>query len=187
MAKALRWTAFGIMALTSVFFGAFLVGETLSDPGGWTAVLLITAWAVPLVALCALAWWRPRVAQRVLGVLTGVLIAASVWFTIAPSAWRSVENQHGPVRAVAVWVVAAPVAVLGLKLGRAAGVLLLLAGGIPLVLSGLGGGHGGFGSLGAAVTPALVSGLLYLLAASVDPRQADGGGISPAEEARSGR
>jgi len=40
-ARLLRWSGFGLMALSAVLFGAFIVGETFGDPGGWTAVGLV--------------------------------------------------------------------------------------------------------------------------------------------------
>ena len=46
-ARILRQAGFGMTALTTAFFGLFVVGETFTDPGGWEALGLVAAWAVP--------------------------------------------------------------------------------------------------------------------------------------------
>ncbi len=183
-ARALRLSAFWLMAVATVFIGLFVVGETLSDPGGWAAAGLIALWAVPMAALCALAHWWPNTAVWVLGVVAAVLVAATVWFAADPGAWRTLENQRGPVRAIAVWVVAVAAAVLGLRQPRNAGVLLLLVGLAPLLIGGV---RGGFGSLAAVALPTVVVGALYLLSAMLTPAPPVEGGAGRTEHARSGR
>lgn len=49
-AVLLKRTGFGLMALSAFFIGAFIIGETFADPGGWKAAGLVAAWAVPLLA-----------------------------------------------------------------------------------------------------------------------------------------
>ena len=44
----LRQVGFGLMALSTFFFGAFIIGDTFADPGGRKAAGLVAAWAVPL-------------------------------------------------------------------------------------------------------------------------------------------
>ena len=58
-ARLLRRSGFVLMTVVTFGVGVFLVGETVDDPGGRQAVLLILAWAVPLLALATLAWLRP--------------------------------------------------------------------------------------------------------------------------------
>ena len=70
-ARILKRAGFGVMAFITAFFGLFVVGETFSDPGGWKALGLVAAWAVPLAALAAVAWWRPDWAARLFTVLIG--------------------------------------------------------------------------------------------------------------------
>lgn len=50
----LRRSGFGLMALSTVVFGAFIIGEAFADPGGWKAAGLLAAWVVPLAGLAAL-------------------------------------------------------------------------------------------------------------------------------------
>lgn len=187
--NVLRRVGFSLIAVTTLAFGVFVVGETLDDPGGWAAVGLIALWAVPLVVLCLVAWRLPGPALTLLAVLTGLLVLASLWFVLAPGAWRDVENQVGPVRAIAVWVLAAAVAVLGLRRTRPAAVLLLVIALVPLALTGL--RHGGSASLAVMALPALITGVLYLLSSSVRPRTRGGGPaqgpVSPPTPARPGR
>ena len=46
-ARFLRRAGFILMALITFFFGAFIVGETFTDPGGWEAAGLVALWVVP--------------------------------------------------------------------------------------------------------------------------------------------
>lgn len=167
-ATILRRLGFGLMTLETTFFGLFVVGDTVADPGGWQAVGLIAAWLVPLAALCALAWRRPGAATWVLGVLTAAVVAGSIWFAVDPQGWRSLENDIGPVRAVAAFVVVAALGVLGLARTMTAGVLLLVAGGVPVLLGSI--DRGGLSSLAVVGVPAVLVGALYVASALIRPR-----------------
>ena len=120
-AVLLRRAGFGLMALSAFFLGAFFIGEAFADLGGWKAAGLVAAWTIPLTGLAALSWWRPGWAIRVFAVLTAAVIGVSIWFALNPEGWRSVEDRHGPVRAVITFVLAAAIALLGLKRAAAAG------------------------------------------------------------------
>jgi hypothetical protein len=160
-----------LMGLFVVFFGLFIVGETVMDPGGWLAAGLIAAWAVPLLALAAIAWYRPSWAPAVHRADCGRGRRQRV-VRGGARAWRSFEDAHGPVRTIASFALAAPVALLGWKRPAAAGVLLLgVIGVVPVVLSAIGLGARGLGvastSLGVVSSPVVITGMLYLLAAAV--------------------
>lgn len=129
---------FGLMALSTFFFGAFVIGDTFTDPGGWKAAGLVAAWAVPLAGLAALSWTRPGWAVYVLAVLSAAVIGVSVWFALSPEARRPFEGRHGPIRAVLTFVLVAAIAMLGLKRTSVAGVRLLAVGVIPVMVSSLG-------------------------------------------------
>jgi hypothetical protein len=163
VARVLRRAGFLVMAVLGVVVGVFVVGETLDDPGGWPAVGLIATWLVPLVVLGVLAWRRPEWAGWVLGVLTGAVAVGAVWFAVDPQAGRSLENDVGPVRALAVFVVSVALGVLGLARTGLAAVLLLVVGLVPVLAGTL--GRGGMSSLSAASLPALLTGVLYLASA----------------------
>jgi hypothetical protein len=158
-ARFLKWAGFAVMALSTLIAGAFIVGETLSDPGGWKAVGLVAAWAFPLAVLAALAWYRQDWAVPVFAVLTAAVIGMSIWFAVSP-------RGRGPTDAILTFALAAAIAVLGLKRTGVAGLLLLIVGIVPVAVSSLVRGHGGFGSLAAVSFAPIVTGILYLLSAS---------------------
>ena len=167
----LRRAGFTWMALFTFLFGAFIIGDTFTDPGGWKAAGLVAAWAVPLAGLAALAWYRPGSAVYVFAVLTAAAISVSIWFAVNPQGWRSFENQHGPIRAVITFVLVAPIALLGLKRTAAAGVLLLAAGIVPVAVSSLG-SFLGFASLSVVSSAPVITGILYLVSARIAGRPA---------------
>ena len=170
-ARFLRRTAFGIMAFVTVVFGLFLTGETIADPGGLAAVGWIAAWLVPLAGLVVLAWYGPTFALRAFVALTVAVLGLTLWAVAQSDSWRTFEDNHGPVRTIVVFVLTAAIAVYGLHRPREAGWLLVTLGVVPLVLSRLS-GHLALGSLVVAVTPALIAGVLYLIAAHLDGRAA---------------
>jgi hypothetical protein len=165
-ARALVWTAAAIMAAFTVLAGMFISGYALADPGGTEGLMLIVSWALPMAALAVLAWLRPAWAAPALTVLTALLIAAGIWFAVDSASWRAFENANGPVRAVAVLILAFPAAVLGLKRTPAAGWLLLGLGVGPIAFSALGSLAGVVALSAISVVP-LITGLLYLMAAKV--------------------
>jgi hypothetical protein len=171
-ARVLRRSGLALMALFTVFITLFIAGEALVDPGGWEGVGMIASWVLPIAGLAALAWYRPGAATIVLAVLTGVIVLVSVWYALDSGGWRSFEDDIGPVRAVATFVVQAPLALLGWKRPRAAGTLLVIVGVVPVLISGLGTQGWGVaaGSLFALSSPGVVSGILYLLAAHFEKR-----------------
>lgn len=170
-ARFLKRAGFTLTALSACFIGAFIAGETFTDPGGWKAAGLVAAWAVPLAGLAAAAWHRPGWAVRAFAVLTAAVIGMSIWFAVSPLAWRSFENRNGPIRDVITFVLTAAIAVLGLKRTAAAGILLVVAGIVPAAVSGLG-SLGGSSSLAAVSSAPVITGVLYLLSACLTGRQA---------------
>lgn len=184
-ARTLRRTAFGLMAVATALTAAFVIGETAADPGGWAAVGLITAWAAPLAG-CALVPWRwPDAGTWLLGVLTAALIGGAAWFAVDPGGWRHLENGVGPVRVLATVVVTGGLAVLGLRRTAVAGILLVVAAAVPVLLDS--GRGGGLSSLAVVAVPALVSGVLYLLAAAAGDHPRHDEEVSAAGPPRSGR
>ena len=63
--------------------------------------------------------------------LTAATIVVSVWFAVDPGSWRSFEDDHGPVRAIAAFVLVLPLALLGRRRPRLAGWCLLAVGLMP--------------------------------------------------------
>jgi hypothetical protein len=161
-ALILRRAGFVVMAVSTVFFGLFAVGETFADPGGWKALGLVCAWLVPLLGLLALAWFRQDWAIRVFALLIAALIGVSIWFALDPQGWRSFEDRNGPIRSLVTFVVAAAVTLLGLKRTAASGLMLLVLSVVPLAVTSLG-GRFGFASLIVATSAPFITAVLYLL------------------------
>jgi hypothetical protein len=115
------------------------------------------------------AWYRPGWAVPVCVALTGVLIGTSIWFAVSP-------RGKGPTEAIFIFALAAAVAVLGLQRTGVAGVLLLVVGVVPFLVSSLGRGHV-LSSLAVVGFVPIVTGILYLLSARIK-------GGQPASSAR---
>ncbi len=177
--RFLRRVGFGVTALFTGFFGLFLAGDALSDPGGWEGVGLVGLVVVPLALLCYLAWFRSKAARWVFTALVAAVVAMSVAFAIDPSGWRAFENGHGPVRAVVIFVLAAALAVWGLRRTAGAAVMLLVVGILPILTSGA--GHGGLSSLAAASVAPVITGLLYLASAQLERRHKPPAATAPSE------
>ena len=158
--RILRRTGFGVSVIWSALFALFLGGETMLDPGGWLGVALVLSWAAPLAFLMLFARRRTDRATQLFAGLAGTVVALDVWCVADPAGWRSFENGHGPLRAIAVFVVGSALAVHGLRRTASAGFLLLLIGAISIALSHTRGG--GFSSLMAAAIPPTITGLLYV-------------------------
>lgn len=172
-AKMLRYIAFVLMALFAVLGAAFIAAETLTDPGGVAAVLLSASWAIPLIALAAFALWRPDMAAMVLTVLAtlvALFVVLDGMFGIVPM------DDIGPVGAIGVFAVAVPLGFLGVHRPLAAGLLLLLVGAATIAAAfarTLGEAPAGAaigGSAGAVAVPVVFIGVLFLIAAALQPR-----------------
>ena len=180
-ARAIKRLGFGVIAVFSVLAGVFIAGEAFEEPGGIGAISLVFAWLIPLIVLAGLAWFRPRLATPIMIALSGVVVLASLWFAVDPDAWRVIEDQYGPVRAVAVFVLSAAVGVLGLKRTVIAGWLLVALGVLPIAASSLGSFAGAVSLSVVSVIP-LITGILYLASARLGRRSAsvsppDSGGL----------
>jgi hypothetical protein len=167
-ARFLRRAGFAVVAVLCGFFLLFVIGETVADPGGWAAIGLIALWLVPLLGLVWLCRWRPDLAVPLLTGLTGALLAVTVWATVTADSWRAFEDDHGPVRTIATFVLVAAVGVLGLRRTRTAGILLLVLGLGPQLIASA--SDLARGSLAAVSSPAVIAGLLYLASAAVERR-----------------
>jgi MFS family permease len=187
MRKILQIVALSLMGAIGLFMGMFIIGETLTDPGGWRGIGLVALWLVPLVVVAAFAWLRPRWAQWLLGTLTAVVVGLLVWSAVAPQTWRDFENNNGPILAIAVFALAIPLTVLGWHRPLPAGSMLLLLGltaPVALVLVAATGGLNGEeaivppqAALTVLMVPIIVIGTLLVLAGLVD------GGDKPAPPA----
>lgn len=154
-----RYTVFGLMSLFLFIGSAFVIGETFTDPGGWTAVLLVCAWLVPAAALSVYAVLRPAQAERLL--LVAVAVVAG--FVLVESFTHVIpQNDVGPVATVSAFAMSIPLAFLGLLRARMAG-RLLTATGLALAVGALVGTPAG--SATVVAVPLVMFGLLFSLVA----------------------
>jgi len=163
-AAALVKTGAALMAVFTVFGGAFIGGYAMDEPGGTAGLLMILAWAAPMLILAALAWFWPAGTAPLLLALTAAFVAICAWFALDPATARSFQDANGPVLAVGVVALAFPAAVLGLKRTGLAGWLLLALGALPLLIT-IVGRSGPAASLAAASVVPLITGAVYVVAA----------------------
>lgn len=165
-ARFLQRSGLVLMAVFTTIGALWIAAEAFDDPGGWQAAGMTAAWLVPLIGLSLVAWYRDAWATVALGVLTTSAIGLNVWALADPAWWRSFENDHGPVRAITSFALAAPVAVLGRRRPLLSAVLLLALSVLPMAMSAIG-GIAGLGSLSVVSLPILATGVLYLSAAAI--------------------
>ena len=161
----LKATAFTWLMLVGLFGGAFVVAETVDDPSGSAAIVLVASWLAPLVAFAVLASLRPATAQPVFVVAT-LLVAV---FSLADASWEIIpRDDWGPLAAVAVFALGVALGFLGLRRPTPAGLMLVVAAlaqlGAVLMRSDGAGPRLVGGSSGVVILPLLVGGVLFLLA-----------------------
>lgn len=162
-ATALTRTGAAVMAVFTVLAGIFIIGNSMQDPGGNTAMLMTLAWVAPMIILAVAAWFWPAPTAPLLVALTASFVAACVWLAFDPAALRSFVSENGPVIAVSVVALAFPAAVLGLKRTAVAGWLLVALGVLPLLIT-LIARTGPVGWLTAVSVVPLITGISYLAA-----------------------
>jgi len=164
-ARFLKRTGMTVMGLFGGFLGLFIVGETLTDPGGWKGMGLITIWLVPLAALAAIAWLKPTWGVPILAVLTAAAVALTAWRAFDERI-RDLEDRIGPFTTVVIFAVAVATTALGHERTRTAGIMLLAIGAAPFLFWGLVDAGDGL-SLGTVYmvvgSPMVVAGTLYVL------------------------
>ena len=181
--RLLRVTGMALAVFFALFAGLFIAAETFDDPGGRTAVLLVAAWLVPMAVLGAVAWWRPQGAAVVLAALVLAVVAIGVWYAVDPDAWRSFEDDRGPVRAIGVFALSLPLALLAWRRPVLGGGLLVVLAVLPGALALLSSGAGGVGGSSVAATaPAALIGACYLTAGML--RHHTPGGLNAGRRAR---
>lgn len=189
---SLRRAALGWAAVVVLFTTAFVAAEAMTDPGGAAGVGLALAVVLPVVAIVLLALLRPGWGAPLLVVLTPVAAAGAVWLALAGTGLRTWQDDHGPVIAVAVFVVSSGASALGWHRPGLAAALLLVLGLVPLLAQALADRRGNLlGSSTAWLTvPAAVTGVVYLVAAAVGSRAAlppaDGPGVPEASRDQAG-
>lgn len=160
-APVIRYVAFSVLATFTVAASLFTIGYALDEPGGWPGAWSVAAWLVPLLLLAVMSWRWPQRAVPVLCVAAAAVVLLNAVAFVAGTDWGAFEDRVGPVRAIAAFTVAGPLAVLGLRHAVAAGWALLAIGVLPVALSvRIGPGSAPVFVIGVVVT---FGGLLYLL------------------------
>lgn len=182
-ATIVRRAALVLTALFAVVGLLFALGYAYEDPGGWAALAITAALAVPLVALVLLAIFTRRAAYWI--VVAGVAVFAA--WQVAVLAGLRVE---APVTPLVALVLSVPIAVLGQRRAGRAAALMLADAAVPLmaVLTRMARAQGperpGLaallgGSTGVVVIPLLVLAALFGLAALLGRRGVPAPGTRP--------
>jgi MFS family permease len=164
--------------LIAGFFALFVIASAMEDPGGWEGAAIVAAWVLPIAGLGALAWFWPRVATVVLGVIVVAVFGLFVWSGLHIDWWRTFEDDHGPIRSLLLFATIVPVAVLGwrrplIAAGLLGGCMLAVAAVAVLYGSGIG------NAILMAASPALVTAVLYVMAARLGSPQPQQPGHTP--------
>ncbi|WP_156400025.1 hypothetical protein [Phycicoccus sp. Soil748] len=178
--RVLRVVAVGLLTLFGTLAGLFIAGETFADPGGWEAVVLTAAWALPLIALSVLALVWPGRSSKVLPV---VLALVAGWVIVDALAHVIDRDVRGPVGVVSMFAVLIPCGLLGVHRAAEAGWLLLAGAAAQFVATvasmDRAGGQSLWsafgGSTGVMVLPFLVLAMVFLAVAAAE-RWTDGAG-----------
>lgn len=166
LSTVLRRTALVLTSLLVVGGLLFALGYAFEDPGGWAAVLIAAAVALPLVGLTVLA---AKSASTAVTVLTWAVVAFAAWAVVN----RFVQVDAPTIPVIAL-ILALPIAVVGQRNATRAGQLLHAVAAVPLLLllvrlvtsGGDGPGPGDLigGSTGVVILPLVVLGALFLAA-----------------------
>ncbi len=172
--RVMRRVGFGLMAAFTLLFGLFAAGYAFEDPGGWQAVGVTAAVAVPLALLTFVAYRWPGPATWVLAVAMVLLGVLALLDALGPEG-RAVLEAFGPVVGLSALMVGLPMATLGLTRPMSGGLLLVgtavltFAGYLPMFLEvWLGLGAALTTSSTVIVVPFLVVGVVFVIAALVN-------------------
>lgn len=182
------WRREGLIWFTAVggFVALFIIGETFTDPGGLQAAAMVSMWVVPAAFLSWLAVARPGEAAVTLTSVCALTTAFNVWAIAAGTRWWDFENEHGPITAIATFASTIPLGFLALRRPWIAGWLLIGTALVPEVLVFARNPERGASSLGFLTSPALVTGVLFILSAYAERGKPTGvtgmGGTRPPQE-----
>ena len=167
-ANFLKIVAVIISGVPASLFAVFVVGEALTDPGGWKGAGLVASWAVPAAVLAWAGWTRPYRSAIVFEVLAGVVILLNLWDTADRSGWRTFENHNGPVLTIATFVVLGTTLFFAWKRPTLGGSLMLGTAVASLVIGAMSRGGSSVAGVGAAF--GLLPGLLFVVSGTYDQR-----------------
>ena len=156
--------AFWYFVATGAFIALFIIGETMTDPGGAEALGLIAAWLIPAGLLVWQALVSPRSSEITLIALAAIVNVLAIWAAVSWDTWRRFEDEHGPLRDIGAFALTIPLVFLARKREITAGWLLVATSTIPSIALLATRPYGGPPSFNIITSPALTAGLLFLLA-----------------------
>jgi hypothetical protein len=161
--QRLRRIAFVTAIFYAVIGTIFIIGETVTDPGGMKAVGLIALWSVPMLLVAALSWFVPRPMPTVMTVLVALSVGMNLWYLSDAKSWHQFENTNGPIRAVVLFALCVALGVYGYRRPGVAGVLLLVAALTSDLIANFSSHHQGHVSIDIVTAPAVMMGICYLI------------------------
>lgn len=131
----LKQLGVALAAIPSAIFVFFIVGETMTDPGGLRGMALVLLWSMPVTVVATVCWTWPRRATLMIGLLVVGVMLMDSWFAIDVERWKSYEDSRGPVSAVATFVVVAVTVFLAWRRPASGGAFMLAVPMLTLVLA----------------------------------------------------
>ncbi len=174
-AKVLKWVAFSVSIAWGLLFSLFAAGYALDSPGGWDGVGLIAAYAVPMVLLALVAWFRPAIGS----ILLVVAIILQVVCNVLDPILGGFSGSGHPDGADFTLVLLVALACLGVHRARLAGALLVALAVLPFAAgaSGMAAAHPGEAGIPLPVQlgfwmvpfglPTLLVGILFFVSGSL--------------------
>lgn len=173
-ALALRRVGLGIVLVFAAMSAVFMAGAALDDPGGWAAIGMIAAWAVPLGTLALFGWLRPRLALRVLLFAAITLIALDALTLVGVHSVQIFQQSYGAARDIAGVVLMATLGVVGYKIPGRAARLAVVTFALPLAITAIAEPAGAVVSMLLFSSPPLVAAAYHLAAEHmIAPREAE--------------
>lgn len=158
--------AFALIGVPLAFFVLMLVGESISDLGPGVALAMLGPWALAAIAYLTLAWIRPDLTLRLVGMLAVIPIGLALWSATDPVAFGAWQDRVGPMNLIVSQFLIAAAAMAGLRRPRGAGVLVVVVAGVTAAPPLASFPREAFGGLVIASLslPALLAGVLLILA-----------------------
>ena len=166
----LRKTATALLSFFIALGSFFIIGEAFADPGGSAAVLLTASWVAPTAVATALIVKKPEFAHYVVAAILIGLAGLSALIARDPQHWSQVMDNNGPIFSITVFASALPVMVWANQQARKGGFALILLALIPQMsmIAIAGARAAGGGSLGLAIQPILVTGIMFVMSAGME-------------------
>lgn len=104
-----------LVAVPTGVVSFFVVGETMTDPGGLRGAVAVTVGTACVAAVATLCWVWPKQSLHVLSAGAFCVVTADIWYALDAARWRSFEDDHGPVFAVVNFLIVVVTAIVAWK------------------------------------------------------------------------